>query len=129
MTDFQKTTRRPDITITSFGRIDITVRVARLLGLQPGDVVSLLPRAGELYLIRKLPAGQVVGRHRGQCAYSSRSKGSLRTWSVAMAQTIFDAGRPAHGDLQILRLPCGDPEQIDGFTAVPIITQINITSK
>lgn len=129
MTNFQKTTRRPDITVTSFGRIDITVRVARLLSLAPGDVVSLLPRGSELYLIRKLPADHVIGRHRGQCAYSSRTKGSLRTWSVAMAQTIFDAARQAHGDLQILRLPCGDPEQIDGFTAVPIITRINITSK
>lgn len=129
MTDFLKSTRRPDITVTSFGRIDITVRVARLLSLAPGDVISLLPRGSELYLIRKLTAGQAIGRHRGQCAYSSRTKGSLRTWSVAMAQTIFDAARQAHGDLQILRLPCGEPEQIDGFTAVPIITQINITSK
>lgn len=119
MTSLLPVSRRPDITVNAAGRIDITARVARILQLNPGDVIDVCQNGPEYFLYVRFRAPEVVGRHEGQCRPSSRSgNGSYRTWSVRLAAAI----RQAAGSQQlILRLPCGTPQVIDNKVYIPII--------
>lgn len=112
-------TRRPDITVNISGRIDITCRIARLLKLNPGDVIDVCRSEVEYYLYVRHLAADIVGRHEGQCFPTSRGgRGSYRTWSVRLAKAIREAS--GSEDL-IIRLPCGEPEVINEKVYIPII--------
>ena len=113
------TTRRPDITVNISGRIDITCRIAKMLNLNPGDVIDVCKSGVEYYLYVRHLAVDIVGRHEGQCYPTSRGgRGSYRTWSVRLAKAIRDAN--GCEDF-ILRLPCGEPQIINEKIYVPII--------
>lgn len=119
MTSLLPNSRRPDLTVNISGRIDITCRIARLLNLQPGDVIDVCKSGMEYYLYVRHLAANIVGRHEGQCFPTSRGgRGSFRTWSVRLAKAI----RAASGcEDFILRLPCGAAEVINEKVYVPII--------
>jgi hypothetical protein len=81
-------TRKADIVFHSSGRIDITARVAKSLGLQHGDVVDIMLNSGEWYLYIKYHA-PVYGRHEGM-AYRSNARGNhFRVWSKALCNAIL----------------------------------------
>jgi anaerobic selenocysteine-containing dehydrogenase len=72
----------------SSGRIDITARVAKSLGLQHGDIVDIMHDRGEWYLYIKYHA-PVYGRHEGM-AYRSNARGNhFRVWSKALCNAIL----------------------------------------
>lgn len=119
MTSILPNSRRPDLTVNISGRIDITARVARLLNLQPGDVIDVSVSGPEYYLYVRHLASEIVGRHEGKCfATRPTGRGSLRTWSVRLAKAL----RAASGSRElIVRFPCGDPVIIDNKIHIPII--------
>lgn len=81
-------TRKADIVFHSSGRIDITARVAKSLGLQHGDIVDIMLDRGEWYLYIKYHA-PVYGRHEGM-AYRSNARGNhFRVWSKALCNAIL----------------------------------------
>lgn len=116
--------RRPDLTINSSGRIDITSRVARMVGLHPGDVIDIASSGPEYYLYVRHPAADIVGRHEGQCFPTSRGgHGSYRTWSVRLAKAL----RAACGsESTVLRFPCGPAETINDKIYIPIIIRCTL---
>lgn len=119
MTSFLPSTRRPDITVTPSGRIDIAARVVRLLNMQPGDVIGLTHIDSEYYLYIRLRAQQVVGRHECRVRPTTRrARGTFRTWSVRLARFIRSA---AQASQLVLRFPCGEPHIVDNITYIPII--------
>lgn len=81
-------TRKADIVFSSSGRIDITARVAKSLGLQHGDVIDIMLDRGEWYLYIKYH-GPVAGRHEGM-AYRDNAKGNhFRVWSKALCDAVL----------------------------------------
>lgn len=67
--------RRADITFYRNGRIDITSRIAKQIGLRDGDVIDIGFENGEFYLYCAAKADALVGRHEAQC--HSTHKGRL----------------------------------------------------
>ena len=119
-------TRRHDITFNSDGRIEISSRVSKTLGLQPGDVIDIaLDETGrEVYLYVKHRHDRLAGRHKAQCyKTNSRSCNSLRAHSVEICRQVLDLNGYS---AQQARLPVGDPVEIPCIgTALPLIIRFH----
>lgn len=117
-------TRRHDITFNSDGRIEISARASKALGLHPGDVIDIAidERSRECYLFVKHRAERLSGRHKAQVYVTNsriRNCNSLRAHSVEICRQVLDMR--GFSDTQA-RLPVGDPVEITGMgKALPII--------
>lgn len=123
MASLLKNTRRPDITFHPRGNIDITARVTKMLALQPGDIVDINQEGGEFYLYVKHRAGSVPGRHEATLYPTSKRVKychNMRCHSMRLCRAMLDACSTTG----ILRLPVGDPVDLRGTTALPIITRL-----
>ena len=115
--------RKHDVTFRSDGRIDISARIAVLLGLEDNDVIDVLTERGEFYLYVRLKANKAVGRYEAVCHPSNRSvtgrRRNLRTYSRRLCETILKASRCS----DVARLPAGDSIEFEHYgTVVPLIT-------
>ena len=116
------TTRRSDITFYRSGRIDITSRIAKLIGLREGDVIDIGYENGEYYLYRLHKAGEAIGRHEAQCISTHKGRlhpsRNLRAFSKRLTDCILSIAKA--GD--IARVWCGNAVELNGHgTAVIII--------
>ncbi len=88
-------TRRADITFHSNGKIDITSRLTKMLGLCDGDVIDIAFDRGEYYIYRMREAKDLVGRHEAQCHGTHRGRlhptRSLRAYSKRICTAILKA--------------------------------------
>lgn len=114
-------TRRHDITFNVDGRIEISARATRALGLHPGDVIDIAvdERSREVYLYIK--HRQPTGRHKAQCYRTGKGRtcNSLRAFSVDICRQVLDMR--GYSCTQA-KLPVGDPIEVDGISqALPII--------
>lgn len=114
-------TRRHDITFNVDGRIEISARATRALGLHPGDVIDIAidERSREVYLYIKHRAP--AGRHKAQCYRTGKGRtcNSLRAFSVDICRQVLDMR--GYSCTQA-KLPVGDPITVDGINkALPII--------
>lgn len=82
--------RRRDITFYRDGRINITARIAKILGLQPGDSIDINSEAGEFYL-HAVHHGLDVGQGVAQCRQARPGSPFLYVNSVALCRAIFRA--------------------------------------
>lgn len=117
-----KRTRRPDVTFSPSGRIDISARVADILDLRRGDVVGVGTERGEwyLYVVHRAPT---VGRHEGQVYLDNRGGRRCRAWSRRTALAVLDAC----GERGRTRLAVGEPEPHPVYgTVLPIITGLEL---
>lgn len=122
MTSILGNTRRADITFHPRGNIDITARVSKLLDLHCGDIIDIYIEGGEYYLYLKHRANTVAGRHEATLYPTSRRVKkchNLRCHSRRLCVAMQEACRSS----EILRLPVGEPVNLRGTTAVPIITR------
>jgi hypothetical protein len=114
--------RRVDITFHRDGRIDINAHVARMLGLQEGDVIDIATDGVEYYMYVRYQAARTVGRHRGRCYVTHRGKrrqNNLRAYNVALTRAML-RGRNADA----VSLPVGEAvETAELGLALPIITR------
>lgn len=119
-------TRRPDVSFFRDGRIDITSRVARSLGIADGDVVDVIKYGQELYLYIRLRGTDVVGKHTAQCHLSKPNTGYsyYRAFSVKLCRSILSL----MGNVTVARLAAGDRMELDGVAVVPLITRINLNN-
>lgn len=123
MTSILGNTRRADITFHQRGNIDITARVTKLLGLQVGDVIDIYIEGSEFYLYVKHRAGTTAGRHEAMLYPTSRKVKqchNLRCHSRRLCQALQEACNTT----DVLRLPVGEPVNLRGTTALPIITRL-----
>lgn len=110
-------TRKADITFHASGRICISARVSKLLGLAHGDVIDIMETDYEHYLYVKHRA-PIIGRHEGMVFRSNRNGSHCIASSIKLSRYILqrcDTGNK-------VRLCCGDPIELRNFgTALPII--------
>lgn len=121
MITIPESNRRPDITFYPAGKIDISSRVARVLGLSSGDVVSLsVDSDEELYLSVSHRAGTYDGRQEGRVRSLAGLGGTFRTYSVRMTSLVGGlSGRKGR-----LRCPCGEVIERGGAKYVTIIYRL-----
>lgn len=118
-------TRRPDISFFCDGRIDITSRIARCLGLRDGDVVDIIKKEKEVYLYIKWRGSDVVGKHTAQCRATKpyTSCTNFRAFSVKLCSAILEICEAK----DVARLAAGEKVTLEGIgSAVPLITRINL---
>lgn len=115
--------RRPDVTFRSNGLIEITARVVRILGITQGAVIDIVADDdGYLYLYVMHHADRVIGRHQAQCYRSNRGGNNMRCHSVKLCRAVLDKC----GTGTVARLPLGEPQDLQGYMAMPIITGHNL---
>ncbi len=116
-------TRRPDITFHSNGRIDVSSRVAKILGLADGDVIDIAYDNVEYYLYVKYKGNTLVGRHEGMIHPTNRNKhycNNMRAYSKRLCGLIL----AMHRGVSEVRLPVGEVETRLGLGKVlPIIVR------
>lgn len=117
MKDLLGRTRRPDITFHHNGKVDITSRVSRLLGIESGDVIDIATDGMEYYLFVKHKRADIIGRHEGQVYATYRGKcRNFRTYSKRLCEAMMSKKS------MVARLPVGEVEFKDGKKMLPIIT-------
>lgn len=115
-------TRRPDITFYRSGRIDITARIANIIGLRAGDVIDIGRENGEYLLYCLHKAENTIGRHEAQCISTHKGRlhpsRNLRAFSKRLTDRILSI--TTKGDMA--RVWCGATVNLnDHGTAVIII--------
>ena len=109
--------RRPDITFHSDGRIDIAAHLAKRLSLSPGDVIDIMQDGAEFYIIIRFRGDKVIGRHEAQC-YPTKSRSmNYRCHSARLCRIMIHIA----GAEQRLSLMAGETRVIAGIMAVTLI--------
>lgn len=118
-------TRLPDISFYSSGRIDITSRLAKVLGLQCGDAIDISMEGSELYLHKRISSKLMFGKHAATCRATHkhvRTCNNLRVYYKPLADKILQLA----GAAVCAKLPVGEPVCVCGVAAVPIIYKHNL---
>lgn len=111
-------TRKPDITFYDNGRIDISSRVSKSLGLKQGDVIDVMDCGLEYYLYVKLH-GPTVGKHEAQCYPTKRGGHHFRAYSFRLCQEMIKA---SGASLHKIQLCAGESCAVNDIgDVVPII--------
>lgn len=112
-------TRKADITFHRDGRVCISARASRVLGLTCGDVIDILEDNGEFYLCVKHRA-TVVGRHEGRVFCSKKNTRYYVASSIKLCRYMLEL---CQAD-KVVRLACGEPVELPHHgTALSIITK------
>ena len=117
-------TRLPDISFYKSGRIDITSRLAKVLGLKGGDLIDVSVEGREIYLHKRSEEVK-YGNHAAQCRSTHkhvRTCNNLRVYHKQLANIILSYA----GVTDAAKLPVGEPVTINGCYAVPIIYKNNL---
>lgn len=112
-------TRKADITFSRNGRINISSRVSKSLGLINGDIIDIMEDQNETYLYVKhrLP---VIGRHEGKVFCSNKSGHYFVASSITLCRYILTKCKAS----EKVSLCCGSPITLSSFgIALPIITK------
>ena len=111
--------RRPDISFSrKRGTIRITARVARVLGLRPGDAINIAVSNGE-YLLHAVHVVNGIGRFEAQCYPTKKGSGNYCANCVRLCRCLLDSvGVKADRAAYMV----GQPFERDSATYVPIIT-------
>lgn len=115
--------RRPDIAFHISGRIDISSRVARALSISPGDCIDILTDGTDIWLYVRIRASDAKGRCEARCLATKGNSRNLRAFSRRLCAYILDP----HPGAASVRLAAGEPEQVRGHTAIPIISRRPLT--
>ncbi len=111
--------RRPDISFSrKRGTIRITARVARVLGLRPGDAINIAVSNGE-YLLHAVHVVNGIGRFEAQCYPTKKGSGNYCANCVRLCRSLLDSvGVKADRAAYMV----GQAFERDSTTYVPIIT-------
>lgn len=113
-------TRKADITFSRNGRINISARVSKSLGLTNGDIIDIIEDQDqeEFYLYVKYRS-PVVGRHEGKVFRSNKSGHYFVASSITLCRYILSKCNVN----ERVSLSCGSPITLSSFgIALPIIT-------
>lgn len=115
-------TRRSDISFSPNGKIDISSRIVKALGMGKGDVIDIMVEGGEYYLYVSIRASAAFGRHEARCYPTQRGSRHFRTYCRRLCTSILSAA----GTNGYARFAAGDPLMVNGRKAIPIITRKNL---
>lgn len=111
--------RKPDLIFSASGRIEISARIAKLLGMRCGDAVDILSDRGEYYLYMR-HAASLNGRHEAVVYRTNRRGSHFR----AASKKLCDAILTAAGVTEKARLFVGEPVDDSQYgMLLPIITR------
>lgn len=117
-------TRRPDVTFYANGRIDVTSRIVKMLGIKPGDVIDIAADGKEYYLLVKIKAADARGNHETALYPAVKNGNNMRCYSRRLTDSIRELSGYPPGTT--LRFPAGEVREKEGVLAVPLITKLNI---
>ena len=123
MTSLLEDSRRPDITFHNDGRIDITARLVRKLGIGKGDVIDVKTDGIEYFLYVRHRAADLSGTHEAQCYPTNSGKShNFRCYSARLCKALI--GKVAASAKQ-LKLQAGSAIELPVICkpAVPLITR------
>lgn len=133
MTSILGNTRKPDVSFYQNGRIDLTARIVKALGIEKGDVIDVAMDCGEYLLYVAHKGKDVAGAHEAQCYPSNiRKTHNYRCHSKRLCEAMMKvAGTPsakAQGTVakEPLRLAAGMAYQSKsmGMVVIPLITRM-----
>lgn len=111
--------RRPDISFSrKRGTIRITARVARVLGLRPGDAINIAISNGEYYL-HAVHVTNDIGRFEAQCWPTKKGSCNYSANSVRLCRSLLDSVGVKTDRVSYM---VGQAFERDNTTYVPIIT-------
>lgn len=122
-------TRRPDVTFYANGRIDITSRVAKAIGLHDGDVIDILEEIhGEYFIYIRHHADRVCGNHEATVHATKAGSRNFRCYSSRMCHYILSM-HGINGKGAILRAPAGRTINSDVYgPMMALVTRLNLES-
>ena len=124
MTNLLHITRKHDITFCRNGRIHISARVAKLLGLGVGDAINIAHTGdGEYLLYIQLKAGCYIGGRVATCYPSKHGGRHFRANSKALCDALLDAAGVAPQRLSA-SFYAGEAITISDTLYIPIITKV-----
>lgn len=115
-------TRRSDISFSPNGKIDISSRIVKALGMEKGDVIDIMVDGREYYLYVSIHASVVFGRHEAQCYPTQRGSRHFRAYCRRLCTAILQAA----GVSGVACFAAGEVVEISGRKAIPIITRKNL---
>lgn len=130
MTSLLGNTRKADVSFYRNGRIDITARVVKALGIEKGDVIDVVTDCDEylLYVVHK--GKDVSGAHEAQCYPSNiRRTHNYRCHSKRLCEAIMAAVRtPLRRTEETVRLAAGEAYESKwlGKVVIPLITRMTL---
>lgn len=131
MTSLLGNTRKPDVSFYRNGRIDISARVVKALGIERGDVIDVVTDGDEylLYVVHK--GKDVSGAHEAQCYPSNiRRTHNFRCHSKRLSKAVRAAVRTPLEctEVEVVRLAAGDAYASKwlGKMVIPIITRMTL---
>lgn len=94
MTSILGNTRKPDVSFYRNGRIDITARVVKALGIEKGDVIDVAMDGDEYLLYVAHKGKDVAGAHEARCYPSNvRNTHNYRCHSKRLCEAMVAAVR------------------------------------
>lgn len=122
-------TRRPDLRVSSDGRIDISARIARALSIRKGDIIDVITDGTEYWLRVSLRADRASGRHEARCYPTGRRSNHFRASSRRLASALLCACSARRS----AAIPAGDPvpdaAADPSNTLIPLITRSPISAE
>ncbi len=115
-------TRRADISFHSSGKIDITSRIVKALGIESGDVIDIMAGNGEYYLYVASHASEACGRHEARCYPTKSGSRYFRSYCRRLCSAILKE----IGVVTQASFPAGDVLEVNGRKVIPIVTRNNI---
>ena len=115
-------TRRSDISFSPNGKIDISSRIVKALGMEKGDVIDIMVDGREYYLYILIRASVVFGRHEARCYPTQRGSRHFRTYSRRLCTAVLQAS----GISGTACFAVGEVVEINGRKTIPIITRKNL---
>lgn len=124
MNSILRNTRKHDVAFLASGRIDISSRIAKMLGIRNNDIIDVAQEQGEYYLYVRVKADDVVGRHEAQCHPTNRTESGTRRYIRAYSKRLCSAMLAIANQSGIARLAAGEVIMSEklGTLAVPLIT-------
>ena len=117
--------RKPDVSFYKNGRIDITARAARVIGIAPGDVLDVAYDGDEYYMFVRSKADECTGRHEAKCWPTKKGSHNYRAHSKRLCTAIMKLSKAQ----DVVRLPIGDRALLFNKTtpAVILIARNNLS--
>lgn len=124
MTNLLHRTRRHDLTFCRDGRIHISARVARILGLAAGDAINIAcDRHGEYLLYIQYKAGDYLGNLTATCYPSKKGGRHFRANSKELCSALLEAANVSQERRQA-SFYAGAPMTIADKVYIPIIYKL-----
>lgn len=110
---------KTDIRFSNKGIIEISAKIATILGLENGDIAGFKQSEEELYIYMYSKASDI--NYKGRCIQAKKTSRFMRIYWKDLCKKIIDLdGKSNEAAYRI-----GDPVKKEGKIFLPIITRIN----